>query len=143
MGTMRKQTIGLALCVALFAMNAVAQTVTGSGTSGAVPVFSGASTVTNSPITVSGTNIISNGGVFVGGNPSVGINNSCSNLYLGSGAGTIYTVGNQFLIYNSAGTAIEDLITPSGNSFLNGGNLGVGTTNPSSKLTVTNGTESG
>jgi hypothetical protein len=53
---MRKLIMGVALCIAAFAMNLVAQ-VTGSGTSGTVPVFTGASTVGNSPISVSGSNV--------------------------------------------------------------------------------------
>ncbi|MGA7832355.1 MAG: hypothetical protein WCA21_15460, partial [Terracidiphilus sp.] len=50
----------VAICIAAFAMSAAAQTaVTTSGTtsSGTVPVFNGAATVTNSPITVSGSNV--------------------------------------------------------------------------------------
>lgn len=41
----------------LLTTGASAQTVTGSGTSGTVPVFNGASTVTNSPIAISGSNV--------------------------------------------------------------------------------------
>ncbi|MGA9038988.1 MAG: hypothetical protein WB421_00505 [Terriglobales bacterium] len=50
----------VAICIAAFAMSAATQTaVTTSGTtsSGTVPVFNGAATVTNSPITVSGSNV--------------------------------------------------------------------------------------
>ena len=47
---------GLSICFAVSAMSAAAQ-VTGSGTSGAIPVFTGASTVGNSPITVSSGNV--------------------------------------------------------------------------------------
>jgi len=54
---MHKQIAGLAFCIAAFAVSAAAQTVTGSGTSGTVPVFNGTSTVTNSPISVSGSNV--------------------------------------------------------------------------------------
>ncbi len=49
--------MGALFCIAVFAMSAAAQTVTGSGTSGTVPVFNGTSTVTNSPIAVSGGNV--------------------------------------------------------------------------------------
>ena len=57
---MERKLIQLAVCLAAFAMSAVAQTtVTTSGTttSGTVPVFNGTSAVTNSPITVSGSNV--------------------------------------------------------------------------------------
>jgi hypothetical protein len=43
--------------ILLAATGAAAQTVTGSGTSGTVPVFNGTSTVTNSPISISGSNV--------------------------------------------------------------------------------------
>jgi hypothetical protein len=49
--------VAMILCSAVIASNAVAQTVTGSGTTNTVPVFTGASTVGNSPITVSGSNV--------------------------------------------------------------------------------------
>ncbi len=45
------------LVLILAATGAAAQTVTGSGTSGTVPVFTGSSTVGNSPISVSGSNV--------------------------------------------------------------------------------------
>ena len=51
----RASLIGLGL--ALMAMSAAAQTVTGSGTTNTVPVFTGTSTVGNSPISVSGGNV--------------------------------------------------------------------------------------
>ena len=54
---MPKQVTGLVICIAAFAMSAAAQTVIGSGTTNTVPVFTGASTVGNSPITVSGGNV--------------------------------------------------------------------------------------
>lgn len=81
---MLKQMAGLALCIGAFATTATAQTVTGSGTSGTVPVFTGASAVGNSPITVSGGNVTIGtpnyntqgpttfnvaGGAFFGGSP--------------------------------------------------------------------------
>ena len=54
---MSKRMMGLAFCIAALAMSAAAQTVTGSGTSGTVPVFTGSSTVGNSVITQSGSNV--------------------------------------------------------------------------------------
>ena len=47
--------VALALCCG--APSAVAQTVTGSGSSGEIPVFTGASTLGNSPFAVSGGNV--------------------------------------------------------------------------------------
>jgi len=44
----------LGLVLALASAGAAAQTVTGSGTTNTVPVFTGTSTVGNSPIAVSG-----------------------------------------------------------------------------------------
>lgn len=52
-----KRLIWLGTCLVALAGSAAAQTVTGSGTSGTVPVFNGTSSVTNSPITVSGSNV--------------------------------------------------------------------------------------
>jgi hypothetical protein len=49
------RVLGVALLVS--STGAIAQTVTGSGTSGTVPVFNGTSTVTNSPISISGSNV--------------------------------------------------------------------------------------
>jgi hypothetical protein len=49
--------VGLAFSIAVLAASAAAQTVTGSGTTNTVPVFTGASTVGNSPIAVSGGNV--------------------------------------------------------------------------------------
>jgi len=54
---MHKQMMGWAICFAAFAMSAAAQTVTGSGTTSTVPVFTGTSAVGNSPITVSDGNV--------------------------------------------------------------------------------------
>jgi hypothetical protein len=47
----------LGLGLAMASVGAAAQTVTGSGTTNTLPVFTGASTVGNSPITVSGGNV--------------------------------------------------------------------------------------
>lgn len=47
----------LGLGLALASVGAAAQTVTGSGTTNTVPIFTGTSTVGNSPITVSGSNV--------------------------------------------------------------------------------------
>ena len=51
---MHNKIAAVAICIASFAMSAAAQTVTGSGTTGTVAVFTGSSTVgsTTTPITV-------------------------------------------------------------------------------------------
>jgi hypothetical protein len=50
--------IGVAgFCLLVFANGAAAQTITGSGTSGTVPMFNGTSSVTNSVITQSNSNV--------------------------------------------------------------------------------------
>jgi len=54
---MNKKPLQLGLCILALGVGASAQTVTGSGTSGTVPVFTGASTIGNSPITASGSNV--------------------------------------------------------------------------------------
>jgi len=54
---MRIRMIEVTLCIAAFAVGATAQTVTGSGTAGNVPVFTGSSTLGSSPITLSGSNV--------------------------------------------------------------------------------------
>ena len=57
---MHNKMAATAICIAAFAMSAAAQTTvitSGTTSSGTVPVFNGAATVTNSPITVSGGNV--------------------------------------------------------------------------------------
>jgi hypothetical protein len=54
---MDNKIVGLAFCIAASAMSMAAQTVTGSGTTNTVPVFTGASVVGNSPVTVNGGNV--------------------------------------------------------------------------------------
>src|SRR5215469_12834677 len=66
----------------LFTASAAAQTVTGSGTTNTVPVFTGSSNIGNSPISVSGSNVgigtttptdaLDVTGQVVFGNPSAG-----------------------------------------------------------------------
>jgi hypothetical protein len=54
---MKMKSLGLVYWLALSTLGATAQTVTGSGTSGTVPVFTGSSTVGSSVITQAGGNI--------------------------------------------------------------------------------------
>ena len=43
---------------------------------------------------------------------------------------------NNFQILNEQGTVVTNLLNSNGNSFLNGGNIGIGTTNPTKKLEI-------
>lgn len=83
-----RSLIGLfRLVLAISSVGAVAQTVTGSGTSGTVPVFNGSSTVTNSPIAVSG------------GNVGVGTTTPGSLLTVGSGTAGKLVISSQDASY--------------------------------------------
>jgi hypothetical protein len=53
---MDKRVAGLVFCILAFSLSAAAQ-VTGSGTSGTVPVFTGSTVLGNSVITQSGSNV--------------------------------------------------------------------------------------
>jgi hypothetical protein len=146
---MHKKMMRLAICIAAFAMSAAAQTVTGSGTSGTVPVFTGSSTVGNSVITQSGSNV----GIGttapatkleVNGNEQVdGYLNtnylSASGITIQSnpqaieGWGwddnlTLYTLGASGTVNNN------QLVLDAAN-----GNVGIGTTTPVVSLDVANG----
>lgn len=108
---------GLAVCIAFFTMNAVAQTVTGSGTSGTVPVFTGTSTVASSPIEVSGSNvgIAMTPSAYYLTTPSFLINSPYDNVVVAQGGGTNHELigtyygwsPNQVVIagYNSTNTS--------------------------------------
>jgi len=54
---MDRKSILFGFCLVAFAVGAAAQTVTGSGTTNTVPVFTGSSAVGNSPISVSGSSV--------------------------------------------------------------------------------------
>ena len=73
---MHKQMMGLAFCIAAFAMSAVAQTTvtTSGGTTNTVPVYTGSATIGNSVITQSN------------GNVGIGTTNPTNPLEMGSGA---------------------------------------------------------
>ena len=130
---MRIRMIEVTLCIAAFAVGATAQTVTGSGSSGAVPVFTGTSTVGNSPISVSG------------GNVGIGTTVPWEMLSLGDGAGatlglagisgTSYNfdfttmTGNYLQVESESPSALPVVIT--GN-----GNVGVGTVAPGYRVDV-------
>ena len=131
------------LGLTMMAVAAAAQTVTGSGTTNTVPVFTGTSTVGNSPITVSGSNVgigttnvvapltvAGNSELFDGSNKIYG-NNDSVNYYLGH-----YPVsGSDGLdIHWYGGVRIGDSVGPV--IQVTGGSVGVGTTTPTKILEV-------
>jgi len=150
---MHKRIAGWALLIAAFSMSAAAQ-VTGTGTSGTLPVFTGTSTLSNSPISVSGSNVgigttnpqyaklqINGLGSNWG---SIGFSNSAyatgaAGMGIEGPAGTVITGSalNDFSIFSwsnmnfsaNDGSSIQMRI-------LNNGNVGIGTTNPGAKLEV-------
>ena len=137
----RASLIGLGL--ALMAMSAAAQTVTGSGTTNTVPVFTGTSTVGNSPITVSGGNVgivTTNTGaklniVDAGVTWGLLLDNSSSDgsvnpWYIGA-TGAIWGAGDNKLVIGPTDTSVNASLTIQRN-----GNVGIGTTNPLYKLDV-------
>jgi len=77
-------TLSFLSCV-LYAAGAAAQTVTGSGTTNIVPVFTGSSALGNSPIAVSGSNV-GIGATNPQGTLQVGTSDSTNSLYLSSSA---------------------------------------------------------
>jgi hypothetical protein len=97
---MHKQMIGLAFCVAAFAMSATAQTVTGSGYSGVLPVFTG----TSSPSSTVGNSLIwvSSGSMGIGTNAPVAqldVEGTATiglpQLAIGDGTRTFYLTANE------------------------------------------------
>lgn len=142
--------------LALMAVSAAAQTVTGGGTTNTVPVFTGTSTVGNSPISVSNGNVgigttspastldvhgmmqstVSGdvGGVVALYNP----------LKTTSGTASIWKIFNmtngygnsmQFWAYDTIGCTTGGLCA-SRLTLMDNGNVGIGTTNPGAKLEV-------
>src|ERR1035441_6208261 len=127
----QKQMAATAICIAAFAISAAAQTVTGSGTTNTVPVFTGTSTVGNSPISVSG------------GNGGIGTTTPGAKLQV---IGSTNLRGTTYLRQNSNGTAVRDAYNGNAffgdNSATNGiavnpnGQVGIGTTSPATSLQV-------
>jgi hypothetical protein len=161
---MNKLRVGLAIFIVAFAMSAAAQTVTGSGTSGTVPVFTGTSAVGNSVITQSSGNVginntapvadldvnqvISVGALSGGDRISLGVGSLAFNRYAPTGA-IFNTSGYAYQFQHFANpSAASDWLTlqvytPTGTSVfpdalvINGnGNVGIGTATPSQPLTV-------
>ena len=154
---MHHRTLRLTICVAVLSSSAGAQTVMGSGTTGKIPKFTGASTLGDSPIWVSGTNvgIGTTGSVVVplqvvapastvpvlinadsagGRGLRVGTSDYVINatsgstltLDMGAGSGSTYGLVNA---WTSGRNVAGNLVLES-----NGGNVGIGTTQPDSSL---------
>ncbi len=149
---MNRKSIQLGFFFAALAMTAAAQTVTGSGSTNTVPVFTGSSMVGNSPISVSGNNV----GIGTTGLSSIltvngdiasessifrfvsGTNTSLSYIQMYDGnAGmnffTPYGQGNSgqgYFNFTTAGNSTPAL------RILSNNNVGIGTTTPSQLLEV-------
>jgi len=160
----RKSFFGVALV--LSAISAPAQTVTGSGTAGTVPQFTGASSIGNSPIAISGGNVgigttspgskldVEGGGIAVGNIPSLSANGAFGaaatdghwmGLYPSlspSSWNSIVQAGDHALIYADGGAGTGAFVIapwatgPSGLRMDSSGNVGIGTATPSSRLEV-------
>ena len=155
---MHKAMAAMAIGITVLAMNAAAQTVTGSGTSNTVPVFTGTSTLGNSPISVSGGNVgvgttspnatldINTGtagaslpGLFIHGS-----DNHAIRMFSSLGAvnyNNIVQLGDQGIIYSGGSGNGAFVIAPyagatSGLRMDGSGKMGIGTTSPISTLTV-------
>jgi len=112
-------------------------TISGSGTTNYVPYYSAASTLANSPIAVSGSNV------------GIGTTAPGSNLDIVQNTGgldwmRLYRSGNYWSLNNTASDlnfsyngSILYKFQASGNTvFLGSGNIGVGTNSPGSKLSI-------
>jgi hypothetical protein len=130
--------------------------ITGTGTTNFLPKFTGASTLGNSQIFDNGTNVgigttSPNSRLHVGTNPIFAIDGRTAAIYGSANSETIFTVSTSGLEYpqlldfgvNFSGlysTISARRFTSAENTLIlqpNGGNVGIGTTSPTSKLHVT------
>ena len=127
----------------------------GSGTTGYVPRYTAASTLSNSSITSDGVSSTANGNFFTTGilQSTNGFRGDAAANFGGTGAAAyfpngLWSNGANAWIYGQINTngIISDTsarmaLNPAGNSFFNGGNVGIGTQSPGAKLEVSgNGT---
>jgi hypothetical protein len=124
---MNKQRVGLAIMIIAAYTVSVAAQVTGSGTSGTVPVFTGTSTVGNSPIAVSGNNV-GIGTVAPAGTLQI-ISTGAASLYMTNSR--IPESSWRFVVDNSGTFWIQESASSGGMSLSNpfqisaGGNVGI------------------
>lgn len=140
--TMSKSVLAW-MILALMAAGAAAQTtVTTSGTtsSGTVPVFNGTATVTNSPITVSGSNV--GIGTTSPYSPlTIQTTTAWQGFSLFNGSGQVAFIANdasggaQLGLQNTSDNRFVQLDVD-GPSFFDGGNVGIGTPTPRTNLDI-------
>ena len=135
--------VAVAIVACCWVPSGIAQTVTGSGTSGDVPVFTGTSTLGNSPLAVSGGNVgigttspqaplDVNGAIRVAGSSGLLFSTNAS-VWLQENYGPDFGLGgdtSQFAarFNNSDGTTVMDVRAD--------GLIGIGTTSPAATLDI-------
>jgi hypothetical protein len=108
---MDRKSILFGFCLVAFAVGAAAQTVTGSGTTNTVPVFTGSSAVGNSPISVSGSS------VGIGTTYPTNLLDIEINTDVSSGPQGVLTIGNIYLGTGIPGSAISGQYENNGYTF--------------------------
>jgi len=152
---MRRIIKGLVICISGMAVGISAQTVTGSGTTGGIPVFTGTSALGNSVITQSSGNIwigtTSSGwanptSLNMGGGNNIGIALGTADygMLMSMYEATWFGVTDAFIMQPGGRSALAHpiLITAIQNNATAGllinssGNIGMGTISPGAKLEV-------